>query len=167
MKQNLIAVLIFVALPAAVLCQPSSVRDLPDYYVPDKALEVNLSIDPGEDSLAWVAEDIPPQGWTVSDISESGVYDTVNKKVKWGLYMDNIPRDFSYKLTPPKEEKAKVTLTGIVSVNGSSYNTIGDDTLENGPELLLRYLLDRPQGRAIDANEDTIVDISDLIHMIK
>lgn len=146
---------------------PVLTRGLPDYYVPDKESRVDLSANPGSGALAWVIEDSPPAEWIVTSMSSGGVFDTVNKKVKWGLFMDNIPRDFYYYIKPPAGEKKLVNFTGLISVDGHDYATTGDSSLENGPELLLKYLLGRIGGRAIDANQDTDVDIGDLVFMIK
>ena len=147
--------------------EPSAVRNLPDYYVSGKEVKVEIEVNPGEGALAWVIEDIPPCNWEISRIENEGVWDSSNKKVKWGLFMDSDKRNFSYYLLPPENETKNGVFDGIISINGDSQNISGEKTLESGKNLLIRYILGCEDGRPIDYNIDEKVDAGDLINLIK
>ena len=157
----------FILMLALTQAVPTATRMLPEYYVPGKEVTVLISADPGAEALAWVLEDSPPKGWQISQISAGGVWDTVNKKAKWGLFLDNKARDFSYTILPPSEESELVGFSGLLSVNGEGYEIKGGENLESAIELILRYLLGKEGGKAIDANGDEIVDISDVVFLTK
>jgi len=165
--KTVFGVFVFFMIVAMAFPNPSCERSMPDYYVPGKALQVKLSVDPASDALAWVVEDSPPEAWTVSEISAGGVWDNVNKKVKWGLFLDNNKRDFSYTLIPPKGEKTQVQFKGLVSVNGADFSTQGAKTSGSGIEQILNYLLDRPGGKRIDPNMDNKTNVGDILYLLK
>jgi hypothetical protein len=65
----------------------------------------------------------------VSDINESGGWDNVNKKVKWGPFFDPTNRTLTYKATPPSGETGAKTFSGTVSLDGTNVAMGGDSTL--------------------------------------
>jgi hypothetical protein len=58
-------------------------------------------------------EDALPLGWSVSYISDGGTFDTVTRKVKWGLYFDNSPRTLTCNILPPTNATGTVTFAGL------------------------------------------------------
>jgi hypothetical protein len=78
----------------------SATRDLPNCYVASAQLLVTIAVVPGPATQSYAAEDIPPNGWTGTNINEGGQWDDVNKKVKWGPHFDKNYRTLTYNATP-------------------------------------------------------------------
>jgi hypothetical protein len=107
-----------------------STRALPLYYTPSLPLTVAIAINPGAATQAYSAEDSPPNGWAVSNISENGQWDDVNKKVKWGVFFDNNSRTLTYQVTPPVGETGVKSFSGKASFDGVNEFIGGDSTIE-------------------------------------
>ncbi len=105
-------------------------RNLPETYAPGVTLTVELRATPPEGTHAYAVEDEPPAGWQVGEISHNGVFDPVNRKVKFGPYTDSENRLLTYRVTPPASASGRYTFAGSSSVNGALYPICGDETLE-------------------------------------
>jgi len=95
-------------------------------YAPGTPLLVSISVTPSPTTKAYAVEDAPPTGWTVSDIKNAGIFDTVNNKVKWGLFFDNTARTFTYTATPPAGASGIKTFSGTASFDGTNVTISGD-----------------------------------------
>jgi len=73
-----------------------------------------LAATPAPDVEVWALEESIPLGWTVSAITDGGLFDAISRKVKWGPYIDAIARTPSYTLTPPSGARAPVSLAATV-----------------------------------------------------
>lgn len=93
-------------------------------YTPGVGVKVTIQVTPASEIVAWVVEDAPPVGWTVSAIDADGAYDAVNGKVKWGLFFDSQARTLSYLATPPAGETGSKSFSGLASLDGANV-TIG------------------------------------------
>jgi predicted outer membrane repeat protein len=99
----------------------------PTQYTPEETVAVTIDIQPDAGS-SYAVEDAPPAGWTVSNIRHEffgtdipdGVWDSINKKVKWGPYTDGLSRIFKYDATPPAGETGTKTFYGTFSPDGGS-----------------------------------------------
>ncbi len=112
---------------AVPLTAGSASRDLPGCYTPSSATIVSITVNPSGAS-AYAVEDAPPNGWTVSNISEQGQWDSFNKKVKW-LFFDSTARTFTYQATPPAGQTGTKTFSGIASFDGTNVTITGDSNL--------------------------------------
>jgi len=112
-----------------------STRTLPLSYTPSLPLTVAITINPGQTTQAYSAEDSPPNGWTVSNINENGQWDDVNKRVKWGVFFDNNSRTLTYQVTPPIGETGVKSFSGKTSFDGVNEVTGGDSRIELGALL--------------------------------
>lgn len=101
-------------------------RELPAGYIPGVPFRVQLIANPPDDTSAWAVEDQPPRGWTVSSISDDGVYDAANGKVKFGHYSGDRSRTLSYHVTPPPGVSGPFEFNGTASADGRSYPISGD-----------------------------------------
>ena len=90
----------------------------PSIYTPESPVEVSIAVTPDPGVMVYAVEDAPPVGWTVSNISHSGAWDDVNKKVKWGLFFDANIRTLTYDATPPAGETGEKTFSGTASFDG-------------------------------------------------
>lgn len=115
----------------------SAVCDMPTVYYPETPFTVTIIVTPSNDVSSYVIEDNVPQGWTVFDINQSGSFDAVNNKVKYGPFFDNAARTLIYQITPPAEAKGNYDFTGIASFDGSSIEITGVRTI-------IRELADAP-----------------------
>ena len=107
----------------------TATRNLPDYYSPSVPLTVTITATPSETTNSYAVEDVPPSGWTVSNINESGVWDSLNNKVKWGPFFDHNTRTLTYQVTPPAGETGSKTFSGTASFDGTSVTISGDLTV--------------------------------------
>jgi len=87
---------------------------------------VTVMVTPLASTSSYAVEEVLPAGLTPQNINNSGSWDSVNRKVKWGPYFDATPRTFTYTVTGPN---GVYTITGTASFNGSGQSTTGDSTV--------------------------------------
>ncbi|HUS35617.1 MAG TPA: Ig-like domain-containing protein, partial [Verrucomicrobiae bacterium] len=105
-------------------------RELPAAYSPGVSFVVELRADPPEGTFAYAVEDRPPTGWVVSEISDDGAFDAINRKVKFGPFLDDSARTLKYRVTPPSNATGIFEFSGSSSVNGATYPITGDVRIE-------------------------------------
>ena len=98
-------------------------------YVPGQPVIVTIEVGVDSGAHAYATEDSPPSDWLVSDISDGGIFDSVNGKVKWGPYSDTVSRNLQYQVTPPLDESGGVSFVGLLAIDGGSQLIGGDRTL--------------------------------------
>jgi hypothetical protein len=103
------------------------VRHFSGVYTPGVPLTVSISVNL-DSGCVWALEDAPPAGWAVGNISDDGAFDSINGKVKFGIFFDgpacggmgtNVSRVLSYTLVPPPDETGTKSFFGVWSVDGS------------------------------------------------
>jgi len=105
-------------------------RDLSGYAEPGVSFTVTIAIDPPAGTAVVGAEDAPPTGWSVSNISDGGTWDAEQEKVKWPLFLDpSIPEVVTYDVTPPDEIPGMYCFAGTVSFDGSEDPIAGDECI--------------------------------------
>jgi len=78
----------------------AAVRALPDNALPGSVITVTITLNIPPNATVAAAEDAPPYGWAVSNISNGGSFDSPTRKVKWGLFFaPSIPATLSYDVT--------------------------------------------------------------------
>ncbi|MGE0083652.1 MAG: hypothetical protein AB7S75_04460 [Desulfococcaceae bacterium] len=97
-------------------------------YIAGSKLTVSLSAAPAASVASYAVEDTPPAGWTVSNISTGGSYDSVNNRVKYGPFFDNTARTFTYDVLPSSGQTGDKTFAGTASADGVN-STVGGDSL--------------------------------------
>lgn len=104
-----------------------TVRDLKNFSGPGITFTISISIQPPEGTVVVALEEIPPVDWTVSNISDSGIWDLQSEKIKWGLFFNpSIPSIVSYDIAPPTEFISEQCFIGIVSFDGTNQDIGGD-----------------------------------------
>lgn len=102
-------------------------------YDPLVTLQVSIYVVPDAGTSSWACDDQPPSGWTASNISDSGVWDDVNKKVKWvfigGAGIDQ-PKTLTYDITPPSDASGLATFSGRASFDGPAFDITGETQLD-------------------------------------
>jgi hypothetical protein len=107
----------------------SATRTLPSTYEPSVVVSVSISVNPGQGTQGYAVEETPPNGWGVSNINESGQWDDVNKKVKWGPFFDANNRTLTYKAAPPVGETGPKTFSGTASFDGTNVTISGSSSI--------------------------------------
>ncbi len=126
------------AAPVAGLSGTVSVaRQAAGGFVPGEPLGVTVSVSPPGEVRAYAVEDVVPPGWTAAAISNSGEFDAVNGKVKWGPFFDNTARALSYQLLPPPDATGPVSFVGNASFDGSSIRIAGAQQTQATGRLVL------------------------------
>jgi hypothetical protein len=103
-------------------------RLLPGGYSPGIAFTVQIQVLPGAGVNAWALEDQPPHGWSVSEISHEGFFDSQNGKVKFGPFTTNDRRLLSYRVLPPQTDNVG-QFWGQVAANGSTFPIGGNNRI--------------------------------------
>jgi hypothetical protein len=88
---------------------------------------VNLTATPSGAVNCYAVVETIPYGLTPSGLSGDGIWDPVAGEIRWGPYLDNLPRVFTYNVTGAS---GIYPLCGEVSVNGYSMGTIGASSVQ-------------------------------------
>lgn len=113
--------------PADPAPELTAQRELPDFYQPGQNMVVSISVKPSTSAIVYAIEDQPPVGWTVEQMSQGGVWDPINHKVKFGPFFDNTPRALTYETKPPLNATSSMEFIGM-AVENDHQITIGGDT---------------------------------------
>ncbi len=62
--------------------------------------------------VTYAVEETVPAGWTVGAVSDGGVWDARNQKLKWGPFLDRNLRTLVYTLTAPPDASGTNTFAG-------------------------------------------------------
>ncbi len=115
-------------------CACAATRDLSDgalAYCPSdiKTVRIALSVQP--ETFAIGVEDSLPAGWTqVLNISDGGLFDAANNKVKWGPLFGPFPAELTYDVLVPDTATGVNCFTGTVSVDGVNQPICGQECVE-------------------------------------
>ncbi len=116
---------------AAQRTAAAPVRDFPDPpFLPNVGFTVTIALNPPPGTLVVGVEELPPSGWPVSSISDSGSFDTQTGKIKWGpFFAPSIPTSVSYFIDPVGFSAR--CFTGTVSFDGQDDGIVGHLCTEN------------------------------------
>jgi hypothetical protein len=120
-------------------------------YKPGETIQVNILVKiPTDTAVIYAVEDKPPAGWTVSDINEFGMYDSINGKVKW-LFRDSVERNLTYSVTP------SATATGLQTFTGKAMFDTNAVSISGSREILPRITLSTsPVSKGLLGNTVTL-----------
>lgn len=133
--------------------QSSAVRTMPDVCLPGQPFTVTLTVSPADTVVAYAVEEELPLNWrnvSSSSINESGEFDSVNNKVKFGPFTDKEQRTLTYQVTPPNILGDSV-FKGIASFDGANLDIEGNNSVTNGGNV----------------NTDSKADLADAILALK
>ena len=92
---------------------------------PGVSTMIQLKIAPPAGTAAFAVEEKVPAGWSVSNVSNEGSFDSANGVIRWGMFLDATARTLSYTLTPPPTVSAIAKLDGRVSFDGAVLEVYG------------------------------------------
>lgn len=131
----------------------SASRELPESFVPPgSTMPVAITVSLPGGTLVFGAEDRPPSGWSVANISHSGTLDAQSGKVKWGpFFAPSIPTSLSYDVLPPPAAHVANCFSGTASFDGLDQAISGDLCIQAIPAASFWTLLCLGQLLAIAA----------------
>jgi len=120
---------------ACIVTPPcTAIRHLPDVYIPQITIPVVIEVTPTVMTWQYSVVDNPPQGWTVSNIDNGGIWDELYLRVKW-TFLDNASRTLRYEATPPIDAAGMQTFSGKVIfneyMNPISFTSPGDSEIRS------------------------------------
>ncbi len=106
----------------------------PRYYTPDIPVTMTtLAVTPGIDTRAYAVEETPPEGWAITDISHSGIFDVQSNKIRWGLFSDDAVRDLTYRVTPSESAVDAQSFVGQAAFDEADEPISGQRTMLPSP----------------------------------
>jgi outer membrane protein assembly factor BamB len=111
----------------------TAVAGMPNGYQPEIPFLVTIDVFPATNVLVYALEETPPAGWIASQISDGGVWDSWNKKVKWGPFYDVARRQLTYQINPATNAADQAKFVGWISFNGTNAPIIGQRDVFKGP----------------------------------
>jgi len=117
-------------LPGAASAQVAE-RDLSGFVSHTQPMTVIITVTPPPGTIAFGIEDRPPAAWAnVSNIDNSGTWDSINGKVKWGPYFQDTPITLHYDITPSiPVPGGAACFHGVASIDGSNQSISGSGCL--------------------------------------
>lgn len=109
------------------------VRELPPAYSPGAPVFVALRATPTANTPFYTVEDSPPGTWQVSNISDDGLYDPVDNRVRFGPFSDGAARVLTYTMTPPANETGVRRFQATSTLNGADRLVGGDQIIPYVP----------------------------------
>jgi chitinase len=117
----------------------SAMRLLPAQYQGGRKFRVGIVVMPGRGTLSYSVAERPPAGWSASDISDGGTYDSAVGEVKFGPIPGDRVKLLTYSLKPPNNAKGIQIFSGELVADGVSSRIGGQQTI-GGPRVKGRYL---------------------------
>jgi hypothetical protein len=106
-----------------------ALRDLPNSVRPGSPFVLSNLVSPANFIGVYALEEHVPAGWSASEISDGGAYDSRNGLVKWGPFFDATVRTLTCRLTSPLSATGSIAFTGHASFDGLDVNVTGDGSL--------------------------------------
>ncbi len=94
---------------------------------------VSIVVEPGQGDFAYAVEEAIPDGWEARNINNDGFYDAASSIVRWGPFIDNTPRAFSFEIQNDGEPDGEFKLQGIASFDGENQEVAGDTVIIVSP----------------------------------
>lgn len=104
-------------------------------FVQGRPVNLTLEVTPSKASLAYAVEEKVPTGWAAIEISQGGAFVSETGAIRWGPFLDNTPRLFTYTLVPDRPHANDRALDGRLSVDGQDIAVQGLSTLIAGCAL--------------------------------
>ena len=102
----------------------SVVRTLLGECVFGQSIQVSLQAQPEAGVSAYAIEEVPPSGWFLDTLSDSGNFDPSTGAVRWGPFFDDTERTLIYRVIPIAGESS--TFSGQAAFDGQSLPVEGD-----------------------------------------
>ncbi len=88
------------------------------------SIDCTISVLPPSGGTAYAVEETVPNGCTVSNVNEGGVFDPASNTIRWGVFFDVKPRELSYSVASADPIDLR-QFRGIVSSDGGTLIVVG------------------------------------------
>ncbi|HEV8544235.1 MAG TPA: Calx-beta domain-containing protein [Verrucomicrobiae bacterium] len=92
---------------------------------PGRPLDITVALTPAANVTAYAVEEVIPEGWTVSNVSDEGVFDAGSRTIRWGVFLDAALRTVKYTLTAPANVTSIAGIRGNASFDGTVIPVVG------------------------------------------
>ncbi len=106
-------------------------RHLPSTYRAGQTISVTVSVAPDSQVGLYGLEENIPAGCV--PINLGGGTSTPSGTIKWGPFVDGLPRDFSYTLTAPASATTNIVFSGTGWFDSATVPTAGDSAVAAAP----------------------------------
>jgi hypothetical protein len=118
---------------------------------PGGSIEVQLTVRPPAGSTSFAIEENVPAGWRVTNISDGGIFLPDRGQIRWGIFLDNQPRDLRFTLTAPDGVTSVGNLSGEISFDGLIQEIAGAECLiAHSAETEVRLATTRDDAGAVN-----------------
>jgi sugar lactone lactonase YvrE len=101
-------------------------RQLAKTYSPGLVQLAGISAYPPPGLSSYSVEDQIPSGWAVGGVTHGGQFDSQTRRVKFGPFTDNQPRQLLYELIPPLGDSGNKVFSGVVSAGDWVGSCLGE-----------------------------------------
>ena len=118
-------------------------------HLENNLYKVSFDIFPNNNSSIFAFEELIPDGWKVTLVNQSGIFDERNSKVKWGVFYGSEKQTLSYHIMYDEKMNFGSSLYGDLSIDGFKQKVDGDDSL---------VLIAGTDNTAVNIQEDITYD---------
>jgi hypothetical protein len=101
------------------------VSAMPTNYAVGIPFTVTISVNASDAVRAYAIEEMPPLGFAVTNVSHEGIFCPVTRKIRWGVFLGNTARTFSYQMIAATNSPAVAEFHGVASSNGVNQPVTG------------------------------------------
>jgi hypothetical protein len=106
----------------------SATRHLQASCAPGESVNVRLALVPASGTTTVAVEEELPEGWDVLAVSDEGVFDAAQRRLRWGVFFSGEPRELSYTLAAPSGVASHAAWIGTATFDGRRVAIQGIDT---------------------------------------
>ena len=119
-----------------------SIRSLPAEFHPGSGVTVTIVVQPATNVFSYAVADVVPKGWSVSrpSTNDAGVYDAGSGTIRWGPFLDHLPRSFSYIAISPLGASVSNRFVGQAAFNGQLVPILGQSDISPAAGSVVRQL---------------------------
>lgn len=103
----------------------SAVAVLPTPYESGHPLTVIIQVRPSSRNVAYAVEEQLPAGWRVSAASHDAAINAGHGVIRWGPFLDSLPRDLTYTALAPEGAASDAPFAGRVAFDGHTLSIAG------------------------------------------
>ena len=112
-------------------------------FVPGSSVDVSVQLQPQPGVAIYFLEETVPPGSSPDGIGQNGLFDSQSGKIKWGPFVDDLPRTLTYRLTTPAGAGPALGLAGVAYFDGSPSTVDGASNVQRNLSPLLSPIPDQ------------------------
>ncbi len=96
----------------------TAISSLPTNYVVGVPFTATIVVTPTAGVRAYALEETPPFGFSITNITEGGLFCPLTRKIRWGVFSNAEPITVSYQLMAATNSPSVAKFAGVLSCNG-------------------------------------------------